>query len=175
MAPRPSSTLKGCRTGTSTILPGFSSIAVANTWRALSGPMDWMPSAQCGRTACGNSRRSVMRRWQHRACRTRFLGQMKARYTLAPDDVEFVDQPIGSSVNLVGCVYGKIYFPTFSNSLKEVGRSFGFEWTWPRASGAAGRLMRPGWEISADDVLKACPGTTIMPSMLCELSRVCGT
>ena len=89
------------------------------------------------------------------AYETRFLGQMKARYTLAPDDVEFVDQPIGSSVNLVGCVYGKIYFPTFSNSLKEVGRYLGFEWTWPRASGAAAPLLRRAWEISADDVLKA--------------------
>jgi hypothetical protein len=43
---------------------------------------------------------------------------MKARYSLAPDDVEFVDRLIGTSVNLVGCIYGKIYFPTFSNSLR---------------------------------------------------------
>jgi hypothetical protein len=31
-----------------------------------------------------------------------------------------------------GQIYGKIYFPTFSNSLKEVGRYLGFQWTWPR-------------------------------------------
>ena len=60
------------------------------------------------------------------AYETRFLRQMKARYILAPDDVEFVDRLIGTSVNLVGCIYGKIYFPTFSNSLKEVGRYLGF-------------------------------------------------
>ena len=71
------------------------------------------------------------------AYETRFLRQMRARYILAPDDVEFVDRLIETSVNLVGCIYGKIYFPTFSNSLKEVGRYLGFEWNWPQASGAA--------------------------------------
>ncbi len=88
------------------------------------------------------------------AYETRFLRQMKARYTLAPDDVEFVDRLIRTCVNLVGCIYGKIYFPTFSNSLKEVGRYLGFEWTWPRASGAAAPLLRRAWELGAGDGLK---------------------
>ena len=88
------------------------------------------------------------------AYETRFLRQMKARYVLAPDDVEFVDRLIGTSVNLVGRIYGKIYFPTYSNSLKEVGRYLGFEWTWPQASGAAAPLLRRAWELGADEGLK---------------------
>src|ERR1700737_2066349 len=48
------------------------------------------------------------------AYETRFLRQMKARYILKPDDMKFVDQLIGKSINLVGRIYGKIYFPTFS-------------------------------------------------------------
>ena len=88
------------------------------------------------------------------AYETRFLRQMKARYVLAPEDVEFVDRLIGTSVNLVGRIYGKIYFPTFSNSLKEIGRYLGFEWTWPRASGAAAPLLRRAWELDADEGLK---------------------
>ena len=88
------------------------------------------------------------------AYETRFLRQMKARYILAPEDVEFVDRLIETSVNLVGCIYGKIYFPTFSNSLKEVGRYLGFEWTWPQASGAAAPLLRRAWELGVDDGLK---------------------
>ena len=47
---------------------------------------------------------------------------MKERYISAVADREFVDRLIGNSINLVGRIYGKIYFPTFSNSLKEVGR-----------------------------------------------------
>ncbi len=85
------------------------------------------------------------------AYETRFLRQMKERHVLAPDDVEFVDRLIATSVNLVGCIYGKIYFPTFSNGLKEVGRYLGFEWTWPLASGAAAPLLRRAWELGADD------------------------
>lgn len=88
------------------------------------------------------------------AYETRFLRQMRKRYILAPDDVEFVDRLIETSVNLVGCIYGKIYFPTFSNSLKEVGRYLGFEWAWPRASGAAAPLLRRAWELGADAALK---------------------
>jgi len=88
------------------------------------------------------------------AYETRFLRQMKARHILMPDDVEFVDRLIETSINLVGCIYGKIYFPTFSNSLKEVGRYLGFGWTWPRASGGAALLLRRACELGADDGLK---------------------
>lgn len=88
------------------------------------------------------------------AYEARYLRQMKARYILEPEDVEFVDRLIETSVNLVGCIYGKVYFPTFSNSLKEVGRYLGFEWSWPRASGAAAPLLRRAWELGADDRLK---------------------
>jgi predicted RecB family nuclease len=88
------------------------------------------------------------------AYETRFLKQMKERYVSAPGDVEFVERLIKTSVNLVGCIYGIIYFPTYSNSLKEVGRYLGFEWTWPQASGAAAPLLRRAWELGADDGLK---------------------
>jgi predicted RecB family nuclease len=88
------------------------------------------------------------------AYETRFLKQMKARYALAPEDVEFVDGLIETSINLVSCIYAKIYFPTYSNNLKEVARYLGFEWTWPQASGTAAPFLRRAWELSADDRFK---------------------
>jgi predicted RecB family nuclease len=88
------------------------------------------------------------------AYETRFLRQMRVRYALTPDDVEFVDRLIRTSVNLVGRIYGNIYFPTFSNGLKEVGRYLGFEWHWPQASGAAAPLLRRAWELGADDAFR---------------------
>jgi predicted RecB family nuclease len=84
----------------------------------------------------------------------RFLRHMKERYVSATDEMQFVDHLIETAVNLVGCIYGKIYFPTFSNSLKEIGRYLAFEWTWPMASGAAAPLVRRAWELGADDGLK---------------------
>jgi predicted RecB family nuclease len=88
------------------------------------------------------------------AYETRFLRQMKARYIREPDDVEFIDRLIETSVNLVGSIYGKVYFPTFSNSLKDVGRYLGFEWSWPRAAGAAAPLLRRAWELGVDEEFK---------------------
>src|SRR5271166_5233821 len=89
------------------------------------------------------------------AYETRYLKQMRERYILVPEDVEFVDRLIETLVNLVGRIYGKVYFPTFSNSLKEVGRYLGFDWAWRGASGAATALLRRAWELSADDGLKS--------------------
>lgn len=83
------------------------------------------------------------------AYETRFLRTMKKRYVSEPDEGEFVDRLIGSSVNLVACIYGRVYFPTYSNSLKEVARHLGYAWAWPHASGASSVLMRRTWELSA--------------------------
>ena len=82
------------------------------------------------------------------AYETRFLRQMKRRYVLPPDDLKFVDRLIETSVNLVACIYGSIYFPTYSNSLKEIGRQLGFTWAWAHASGAAAVMLRKAWELS---------------------------
>jgi predicted RecB family nuclease len=84
----------------------------------------------------------------------RFLRQMRARYVVAPDDAAFVDRLIDMSVNLVGRIYSTIYFPTYSNSLKEIGRYLGCEWTWVRGSGAAAPLLRRAWELGLDDTYK---------------------
>jgi hypothetical protein len=89
------------------------------------------------------------------AYETRFLKQMKARYVQVPDNAEFIDRLIETSVNLLGCIYGKVYFPTYSNSLKEVGPYLGFDWAWPHGSGAAAPLLRRAWELGADDALKS--------------------
>jgi transposase-like protein len=114
------------------------------------------------------------------AYETRFFKQMKARYTLTPDDAEFVDRLIGTSLNLVGCIYGKIYFPTIFNGLKEVGRYLGFQWTWARAAGGAAPLLRRAWELGADDGLKRkligynmedCRATATVAD---ALMRICG-
>ena len=66
------------------------------------------------------------------AYEARFLRRMKERYVLSPGDLDTVDHMITSSLNLVGRIYAKVYFPTYSNSLKEIGRYLGYEWTWAR-------------------------------------------
>lgn len=114
------------------------------------------------------------------AYESRFLKEMKERYASATDEIEFIDKLIETSVNLVGCIYGKIYFPTFSNSLKEVGQYLHFEWASPRASGALAPLLRRAWELNADDGLKReliiynmddCRAAMIVAD---AIARICG-
>lgn len=83
-----------------------------------------------------------------------FLHRMKKRYVSVPEEVEFIDRLIETSVNLVTCMYGCVYFPTYSNGLKEIGRYLGYEWAWPHASGASAILMRKLWELSAQTDIK---------------------
>ena len=85
------------------------------------------------------------------AYETRFLKRMKERYVRDPDDIEFIDKLIKTSVNLLSHIFGTVYFPTYTNGLKEVARYLGFEWTWPHASGAAAPFLRRDWELRADD------------------------
>ena len=42
----------------------------------------------------------------------------------------------------------------FRTASRKSADTSGFEWTWPRASGAAAPLLRRAWELGADDGLK---------------------
>jgi hypothetical protein len=49
-------------------------------------------------------------------------------------------------VNVLAFIYGKVYFPTLSNSLKDIGRFIGASWTSPDASGLQTLVWRLRWE-----------------------------
>ncbi len=84
----------------------------------------------------------------------RFLKRMRERYQPGAEDAEFVDSLIDTSVNLLAVIYGRIYFPTYSNGLKDIARMLGFEWTWQQGSGTAAMLFRRCWELTSDDDLR---------------------
>ena len=49
-------------------------------------------------------------------------------------------------VNLNASIYGKVYFPTRSNNLKELGKLVGASWTESNASGLQSLVWRHRWE-----------------------------
>jgi predicted RecB family nuclease len=57
-------------------------------------------------------------------------------------------------VNISSWVYGKIYFPVRSNSLKELGKFAGASWTSPNPSGLQSLVWRHGWEETRDPALQ---------------------
>jgi predicted RecB family nuclease len=60
---------------------------------------------------------------------TNFLRRMKERYPALLPNPEFVDELLGHSTNLLSPMYGTIYFPTFTNGLKDIAQYLGFRWT----------------------------------------------
>ena len=77
-----------------------------------------------------------------------FLKRMKARYGAVGQPLAFLDQLIRESVNLLAVIYAKIYFPTYSNGLKEIAQYLGFHWSERDASGLNALLWRYKWESS---------------------------
>jgi hypothetical protein len=57
-------------------------------------------------------------------------------------------------VNLLSVIFGSLYFPTYSNGLKDIARYLGFEWSDANVSGLQSLHWRVEWEFSRDDNLK---------------------
>jgi predicted RecB family nuclease len=87
---------------------------------------------------------------------THFLKRMIERYPLVVSTRHSLDEVLKSSVNVLTLLYAQIYFPTFSNGLKEVAQFAGVKWSHPDASGALALLWRSEWEMSHDASFKDC-------------------
>ena len=79
---------------------------------------------------------------------TQFLRRMKARYSGASINSGLLDHLMSSSLNLLSFTYAQIYFPTYSNTLKDVARFLGFEWSKGNPSGLRALMWRSEWENS---------------------------
>ena len=55
-------------------------------------------------------------------------------------------------VNVNSFIYGKIYFPVYSNRLKDICNYLGFEWRTPNANGITSIVWRKNWKSTKDDV-----------------------
>lgn len=84
---------------------------------------------------------------------TTFLRRMCERYGGPPEGSE-VSEAIKSSINLLSIIYAQIYFPTFSNGLKDIARYLRFEWTDEAASGLQSIVWRREWEYLSDKSAK---------------------
>jgi predicted RecB family nuclease len=56
--------------------------------------------------------------------------------------------------NVLSEIYSKIYFPTYSNSLKDIAAYLGYAWRTPGATGLDAIVWRSRWEASRNDTLK---------------------
>src|SRR5262249_35597507 len=59
---------------------------------------------------------------------------------------ELVEKLLSRWVNVLSVVHTHVYFPTYSNGLKDVAGHLGFRWTEADASGAQSVVWRRRWE-----------------------------
>jgi predicted RecB family nuclease len=77
-----------------------------------------------------------------------FLRRMRERYPDAEDNAAFVAKVSTDAVNVLAFIYGQVYFPTYSNGLKEIAGSLGFEWPDPSGTGPTSVFWRHQWDES---------------------------
>ena len=87
-------------------------------------------------------------------------------------------------VNINALIFGKVYFPSRSNSLKDLGRCVGATWDAPITSGLDSLVWRYRWEQTHDEVIKThlfsynrndCHAVRLLLSELRELGRAART
>jgi len=79
-----------------------------------------------------------------------FLQKMRMR----SNRKDLVDRVLNSLVNTLSLIYPHIYFPTYSNGLKEVASYLGCTWTDLNASGIQSITWRMRWEITHEETWK---------------------
>ncbi|MCX6926271.1 MAG: IS66 family transposase, partial [Verrucomicrobia bacterium] len=84
---------------------------------------------------------------------TEFLKTMSARYDRSGDSSS-IAVILEQSINQASTIFGRIYFPTLSNGLKEIATWIGFSWSIPEASGTHAIKWRHEWEHSHQDLTK---------------------
>jgi predicted RecB family nuclease len=76
-----------------------------------------------------------------------FLKRMIERYGKLPDG-SAAATTVNSAVNLLSVIFARVYFPTFSNGLKEIAGHLGFRWSEPAITGIETIKWRHEWLAS---------------------------
>ena len=82
-----------------------------------------------------------------------FLKKMCERYG-GPSEGTALGKAIKEPVNVLETIYAQIYFPGFSNSLKDCASFLGFKWSDEDCFGLNSIAIRHLWEVSHDITLK---------------------
>jgi predicted RecB family nuclease len=110
---------------------------------------------------------------------TIFLKRMCERHGRPPAGSQVVSA-VDYATNLLSFIYAQIYFPTYSNGLKEITEYLGFQWSGSLMSGLETIVWRHRWEASRDPALKQalldynrqdCEALELVANRLVDLRR----
>ncbi len=77
---------------------------------------------------------------------------MRSRYGV-PSESKVGASAVERPTNLLSVIFAKVYFPTYSNTLKEIARFLNFTWSEAEASGSTAIVWRQQWERSYSHAL----------------------
>ncbi|PYV76148.1 MAG: hypothetical protein DMG96_14935 [Acidobacteria bacterium] len=86
---------------------------------------------------------------------TQFFKRMRSRYPNTGNPA-LLDALACSALNLLSIIYAHVYFPTYSNGLKETGNYLGCRWSEARPSGLSALVWRSKWEFSREGQRPGC-------------------
>jgi predicted RecB family nuclease len=107
---------------------------------------------------------------------THYFQRMKERYHFHDHTLERI---LSSAVNLLAITYAHVYFPTYTNGLKDISRHLGFDWSDKNASGRSALCWRMKWEETRDPSLKArllsynAEDCKALETTATEIARIC--
>jgi len=110
---------------------------------------------------------------------TAFLKRMGERHGHPPEG-SLAAKTIADAVNLLSVTYAQVYFPTFSNGLKEIAGYLGFRWSDLAATGTQAIIWRDEWAASRDPFQKSllvtynvedCRALAVVANKIGELTR----
>src|SRR5713226_2243895 len=110
---------------------------------------------------------------------TAFLKRMGERHGQPPESSQAA-KTIGAAVNILSVIFAQVYFPTFSNGLKEIAEHLGFHWSDSWVTGTQTITWRSEWAASRDPSQKSllvtyniedCKALAVVVSKISELTR----
>jgi predicted RecB family nuclease len=96
---------------------------------------------------------------KHRNFQIYYFGQSERKFfeSIAELDNKYktiIDKILEKSTNILSVIYGNIYFPTYSNSLKDIANYLGFKWTTPNSTGLDAIYWRKNWLENKSAIIK---------------------
>ncbi|HVO60503.1 MAG TPA: IS66 family transposase [Terriglobales bacterium] len=84
---------------------------------------------------------------------TAFFKRMRERY--GEHVTPAIEGYIAKALNILSVIHDHVFFPTYSNSLKDIAQYFGFRWSESSASGLSAIMWRSQFESAGDPAFKA--------------------
>ena len=85
---------------------------------------------------------------------TQFFKRLGEQYTENAGEQAILEKIKTNSVNVLSQFYGEIYFPTYSNGLKDIGKYLDRKWSEDNATGLQSLVWRSQWETTHDSCVK---------------------